>query len=347
MQKILKQNKNTSTWLRPWNLERFDNLYNRDERFFAILMKGTLAWLTQNILLYNKGINHFIFTTGSSYLYVESNGYNFSMSETTGEDYMYMKMPRCVLEIGDIQIPLEELSAPYVRGQYERLDGNDVKGYNAQMRRLPIEMALSARYVLSNFNESIILIQELIDKVAFQQYFNIIYLGQVVQCSIELDTNYQIQMNKVDMESADTNQKLVEIQYKVSTNYPCINERTEVENQQIIETFKTNTNLFTDKLNNKTDSEERTYNSETFINLNTERHEYTNGGKDKTGNNPQSTPAGNSFTNNDSLGKETNVITDEESFGGISNDDYKETHILQYKNNDLLKTTFAEIKNNG
>ncbi|MBQ3414871.1 MAG: hypothetical protein IJH39_05895 [Clostridia bacterium] len=347
MQKILKQNKNTSTWLRPWNLERFDNLYNRDERFFAILMKGTLAWLTQNILLYNKGINHFIFTTGSSYLYVESNGYNFSMSETTGEDYMYMKMPRCVLEIGDIQIPLEELSAPYVRGQYERLDGNDVKGYNAEMRRLPIEMALSARYVLSNFNESIILIQELIDKVAFQQYFNVVYLGQVVQCSIELDSNYQIQMNKVDMESTDTNQKLVEIQYKVSTNYPCINERTEVENQQIIETFKTNTNLFTDKLNNKTDSVERTYNSETFINLNTERHEYTNGGKDKTGSNIQSTPAGNSFTNNDSLGKETNVITDEESFGGISNDDYKETHILQYKNNDLLKTTFAEIKNNG
>lgn len=347
MQKILKQNKNTSTWLRPWNLERFDNLYNRDERFFAILMKGTLAWLTQNILLYNKGINHFIFTTGSSYLYVESNGYNFSMSETTGEDYIYMKMPRCVLEIGDIQIPLEELSAPYVRGQYERLDGNDVKGYNAEMRRLPIEMSLSARYVLSNFNESIILIQELIDKVAFQQYFNVVYLGQVVQCSIELDSNYQIQMNKVDMESTDTNQKLVEIQYKVSTNYPCINERTEVENQQIIETFKTNTNLFTDKLNNKTDSVERTYNSETFINLNTERHEYTNGSKDKTGSNPQSTPAGNSFTNNDSLGKETNVITDEESFGGISNDDYKETHILQYKNNDLLKTTFAEIKNNG
>ena len=26
-------------------------------------------------------------------------------------------------------------------------------------------------------------------------------------------------------------------------------------------------------------------------------------------------------------------------------DDYKETHILQYKNDDLIKATFAEIKN--
>ncbi len=29
----IKQDKNTSTWLRPWHLEKFDNLYNRDERF--------------------------------------------------------------------------------------------------------------------------------------------------------------------------------------------------------------------------------------------------------------------------------------------------------------------------
>ncbi len=88
------------------------------------------------------------------------------MNETSGEDYMYMKMPRCVIEIGDINIPTEELSAPFVRGQYERRDGNEIKGYNAQMRRLPVEISLAAKYVLSNFNESIILVQELIDKVA-------------------------------------------------------------------------------------------------------------------------------------------------------------------------------------
>jgi len=346
MQKILKQNKDTSTWLRPWNLERFDNLYNRDERFFAIVIKGTLAWLTQNVLLYNKGINHFVFTTGSSYLYVESDGYNFSMSETTGEDYIYMKMPRCVIEIGDIQIPMEELSAPYVRGQYERLDGNDIKGYNAQMRRLPLEISLSAKYVLSNFNESIILVQELIDKVAFQQYFNVVYLGQVLQCSIELDGNYQIQMNKVDMESPETNQKLVEIQYKLCTNYPCIDERTEVENQKIIETFKTNTTLFNDKIDNVTDSEDKDYGTNSFINLNTDTYESNNGGKDKTGTNPTSTNSGNSFTNNDSLGNEGNSSIDEVTIGGEDEGEgYKDTHILRYINDDLIKTTFEEIKN--
>ena len=228
-----------STWKRPWNIEKFDDLYNRDERFFAIVLKGALAWLNSNIVMYDKPINHFIFNTGSSYLYVESNGYEFSMNETTGEDQMYMKMPRCVIELGDIDLPTEELTSPYVRGVYERRDGNTIKGYNAQMRRLPVEISVTAKYVLSNFNESIILIQEIIDKVAWQQYFAITYLGQVIDCSIEADSSYRIEFSKIDMTSTDTNQKNIEIVYKICTNYPCIDERTEDEVSNVIRKFVT------------------------------------------------------------------------------------------------------------
>ena len=244
MNNIVQKN-DEHKWIRPWNIEKFDDLYNRDERFFSILIKGMLSWLTTNLVLYDKPINHFIFNTGSSYMYIESNGYQFSMNETSGEDQMYMKMPRCVIEIGDINIPTEELSAPYVRGVYERRDGNEIKGYNAQMRRLPIELSVSAKYVLSNFNESMILIQELIDKVAWQQYFNVIYLGQIINCSIELDSTYRIEVNKIDMTSPDTNQKTVEIQYKVCSNYPCIDETTEIENKHVIESFRNDVNTIT------------------------------------------------------------------------------------------------------
>jgi len=236
-------NKQSSTWIRPWHIEKFDDLYNRDERFFSLLVRGALAWLTDNILLYNKGIRHFIFNTGSSYLYVESNGYQFSMKETSGEDAIYMKMPRCVIELGDIAVPNEELSSPYVRGQYERRDGNMIKGYNAQIRRIPIEVTLTAKYVLSNYNESLILVQELIDRLMFQQYFNITYLGQIINCSLEIDNNYQIEFNKVDMESTDVNQKNINITYKLCSNYPCIDERTEIENNNVIASFKYDTKI--------------------------------------------------------------------------------------------------------
>ena len=307
--------KTTSNWLRPWNLEKFDNLYDRDERYFAVLLKGALSWLTDNIVLYNKPVNHFIYTTGSSYLYVESNGYTFSMNETSGEDYMYMKMPRCVIEIGDINIPTEELSAPFVRGQYERRDGNEIKGYNAQMRRLPVEISLAAKYVLSNFNESIILVQELIDKVSWQQYFNIVYLGQIIQCSLEIDNNYQIQLNKVDMTAPDTNQKTIEIQFKLCSNYPSIDERTEVENSKIIGQIVTNTNVF------QNGDITNSYDKETNIDL-------------------DSIAAEGNLIN---LINQVNQYTIEHA--GSNDKDSSTGNILAYTGNSLIKTKFDNIKN--
>ena len=174
-------NKTTEKWKHPWNVEKFDNLFDRDERFFSILIKGTLSWLTRNIVLYDKPINHFIFNTGSSYMYIESNGYKYSLNEVSGEDQIYMKMPRCIVEMDNVSIPLEELTQPYVRGVYERIVGNEIVGMNAEMRRLPLDVTLKLRYVLSNFNESVVLLQEIIDKLVFRKYFNITYLGQTIK----------------------------------------------------------------------------------------------------------------------------------------------------------------------
>ena len=45
-------NREREPWIRPWNQEKFDDLYNRDERFFSIVIKGLLSWLNRNIVLY-------------------------------------------------------------------------------------------------------------------------------------------------------------------------------------------------------------------------------------------------------------------------------------------------------
>lgn len=230
-------NKEKERWMRPWNVKKFDNLFDRDDRFFAVVIKGALSWLTRNIVLYDEPINHFIFNTGSSYMYVEKNGYKYSLSEVSGEDQMYMKMPRCIVEIDNVSIPMEELTQPYVRGTYERIVENDVVGMNAEMRRLPLEISLKLRYVLSNFNESIVLLQEIIDKMVFNKYFKITYLGQTIKCSLDWPTEQSIQLNKLDMTSSDTNQKSIEMSLKLTTSYPQIDERTEGRNDNIIGQF--------------------------------------------------------------------------------------------------------------
>ena len=94
--------------------------------------------------------------------------------------------------VGNFSIPMEELTAPYIRGVYERVSTAEktkgqIMAYNAEMRRLPIEMSMTLKYVFSNFNEAIIFVQELFEKILFQRYFQIVYLGQIINCSIEIN----------------------------------------------------------------------------------------------------------------------------------------------------------------
>ena len=232
-------------WKHPWQLEKFDNIYNKDERFFSILVKGLIAWFNKNVVLYNKPIKHFIFSTGSSYMYVEANGYEFILSETSGTDWIYMEMPRCIIEISDISFNTESLTNCFSRGEYERYDDetNSISGYNAEIMRVPIEMNLQFKYVLSNFNETIVLLQEIIDKFIYQKFFTIIYLGQKIRCGIEFPTSEQLELNKIDMSSNETNQKILQFDIKLTSNYPAINERTEVSNANIIDSTKFDVNL--------------------------------------------------------------------------------------------------------
>ena len=234
-----------NNWIRPWEGQP-DAIYDRDDRFFAVIIKGALAFLTNNIIMYGKPIRHFIFNTGSSYMYVETNGYKYKISEVTNEDTIYMERPRCIVNIGDINIDTNELTQAFIRGTYERLDSGDgqIKGYNAEMRRMPVEVQLDLQYVLSTFNESVTLVEELISKMCFQKYFNVVYLGQVIKCSLEFPSNYNIQVNKIDMSSAEANNRTINIQLTLCASYPDIDEKTEVPNSYIIQSFRHKTGTY-------------------------------------------------------------------------------------------------------
>ena len=236
---MLTVNRDIDKWIRPWDGQP-DNLYNRDERFFSIIIKGMLAWLSNNIVMYGKPVRHFIFNTGSTYMYVETNGYKYNVTEVTDQDTIYMERPRCVVEPGNITIDTAELTQPYIRGVYERFDNktNSIQGYNAEIQRFPIDVSFNLRYVLSTFNEALTLTQEIIDKMCFQKYFSVVYLGQVVKCSITFPQDFSIDINKIDMASSDPNNRLLNIPLTLTTSYPAIDEDTEVKNSYIISSLE-------------------------------------------------------------------------------------------------------------
>lgn len=246
---MLVKNKEENKWLRPWDRQP-DYIYNRDDRFLSIAVKGALAWLSNNIVLYGKGIRHFIFNTGSAYMYVETNGYKYSLTEVTDQDMVYMERPRCIVTVGSISCETAELTQPNVRGVYERLDSKDgqIKGYNAEVRRIPLNIQLNLQYVLSTYNEALILTQEILDKMLFQKYFSIVYLGEVVKCSLEFPDNMEININQIDMASAEPNNRVMNISLNLYTSYPAINEKTEVPNSAIISSFKSTIDVYEEDL---------------------------------------------------------------------------------------------------
>ena len=89
----------------------------------------------------------------------------------------------------------------------------------------------------STFNESIILLEELMSKLIFQRYFDIVYLGQKIKCSIEFPSSNKIEVNKIDMTSTEVNQKTINLDVKICTNYPIIDLKTEINSSAIIQTF--------------------------------------------------------------------------------------------------------------
>ena len=96
---------------------------------------------------------------------------------------------------------------------------------------------LNLQYVLNNFNESIILIQELFDKLVFQRYFKITYLGQLIQCSIEFPNGANLPQKKIDLSSTDDSHRTIEISIKLNSTYPIINTDTEIPASLVIGGF--------------------------------------------------------------------------------------------------------------
>ena len=99
------------------------------------------------------------------------------------------------------------------------------------------------------------LAQEFIDKLLFQKYFYIVYLGNKIPCSLEFPQNFKIDMNKLDMSSSDPNNKIINIQLNLCTEYPAFDEQTEIENSNVIGAFDMEVNLFNDEVKNTTDTE--------------------------------------------------------------------------------------------
>lgn len=210
---------------------------NNQELFIRTLFRALLYNLNNQITCRDKKIPHFVLNTGDDIMYLENKGQNAAIEpkEVSNEDYIYNSVPRCILNMSDIEVLEEQITSPYTRGNFDLEYENMIHGFSAEFRRLPIKLSVSLKYYLDTFTDVLAVTQQIMSKMLFIHTFKFDYMGQTIQASYKVPTSYSHDKN-ITFDGGTTDQKLrtIELSLDIETNMPVYNERTAIELDKFI-----------------------------------------------------------------------------------------------------------------
>lgn len=210
---------------------------NNNELFLSALFKGLVYKLNNQLKLRDKLIPHFVLNTGDDILYLEVKGQDYSIEpkDISNENFVYNSVPRCILNMSDIEILEDQLTSPYNRGNFDYENSDMLHGFNAEFRRMPLKLSVNMKYYLDNFIDTLTVTQQIITKLLFIQTFTFTYLGQTIQATYKVPSNFSHDKNiTFDGITTDSKLRTIEMNLEVETNMPVYNERTAVENDKFI-----------------------------------------------------------------------------------------------------------------
>ena len=206
---------------------------NNQELFMSTLFRALLYNLNQQIKLRDKKIPHFILNTGDDIMWLENKGQDINKDPlgVPNEDYIYNSVPRCMVNLGGIEVLEDQITSPYTRGDFEFSYDDVLKGFSAEFRRMPLKFSVTLKYYLDSFTDVLSVTQYIITKLLFIRTFKFDYMGQTIQASYKVPTSFSDEKN-ITFDGGTTEQKLrsIELSLEVETNLPVFNERTVIEN---------------------------------------------------------------------------------------------------------------------
>lgn len=210
---------------------------NNQELFIRTLFRSLVHNLNNQINLRERKIPHFVLNTGDDIMYLEKKGQDASIEpiEVSNEDYIYNSIPRCILNMNDLEVLEDQVTSPYTRGNFDLEYEDMIYGFSAEFRRLPIKMTVSLKYYLDTFNDVLAVTQEIMSKMLFIRTFKFDYMGQTIQASYKVPTSYPHDKN-ITFDGGTTEQKLrtIELSLDIETNMPIYNERTAIQSDHFI-----------------------------------------------------------------------------------------------------------------
>ena len=217
---------------------------NNQESFYGILIKGLLLRLDDDISIRGNKVPHFILHTGDDIMYLQNKGQNNSIEplEVSNENYIYNKVPRCIVNPAGINLITDQLTNPYTLGQLQYSDQNHTILLTGEFRRMPIKFACDIKYYVDSYTDMLELMQQITTKLAFIKTYNIVYMGQTIKCTYQIPTDFSGEyMTDIDGTTADSKYKTLSLSLEVESNMPIYSEKTIMSADQYIKDIQVNT----------------------------------------------------------------------------------------------------------
>lgn len=210
---------------------------NNQSTFFGILIKGLLWDLNQQIQLRNKYIPHYIINTGDETLFTSIKGSDETANPLIieNENYIYTKIPRCVVTPKGISLTGDQCSNPYALGSCQYEDDDILMTLTSEFRRIPLTMSFDLEYLTDSYTDYLQVCQQIISKMAFVRSFDIIYMGQNIPCSYKIPDSFDGEYSlDFDLNTTDDKRKRLNLSIEVETVFPVFDQKTIITSDNYI-----------------------------------------------------------------------------------------------------------------
>lgn len=170
---------------------------NANDLYFKKLINAFLVYMRSKIVLNGKIVPHRILNSGDDILFLENKGQDESKVPETvsNENYIYNEIPRCMVGLPSLNMSTGELSNPFSYGTFQLDIDGVLTTYTAQFRRIPVNAKFELKYYLDTYNDSLMLMQEIIAKLSVINDFRFEYLGQEIPASFTVPEDPNVECN--------------------------------------------------------------------------------------------------------------------------------------------------------
>lgn len=210
---------------------------NNQQLFFSALVKGLLLDLSSQMKIRGKNIPHVIFNTGDDTMWLLLKEYNYAEEphKNTNEQYVYNQKPRCSVSLGSLDTIPDQLSNPYVRGEFQIEYKDQVSTLSAEFRRLPVRINVTLKYIVDSFTDSLELMQHVMTKMQYIRTFKFVYMGQTITAGYTIPDSFESEFQiDLDGTTQDEKDRKIELQLEVESTLPVYDPGTVSEIKRIM-----------------------------------------------------------------------------------------------------------------